>query len=198
MTCMVDLPSTVDTPVTVDVVWNEPLGTRMNSTPTVTADKQNKYIIIATFVSDMRSDTINFQCKASVSSNSSFVEASEHRSTNSSVFVAGSPSKPTGLNASAGATTVNITWSTPSASIVYDYELQYNYSIRECLNNSPKMMKSIPISNRTSRHTLENLEEDSDFFISLIAMNPAGSSEAAVLTASTLVSGTAKLHIIVS
>ena len=190
MTCIVNLPSTVDIPVTVDVVWNRHNGAMLNHTMPVMMENLTKYTSTAVYVSDVQSDhgTINFQCTASVSSNSSFISASKSRTVNESVFVVGSPSRPIGLNASVGSTFVNITWSKRPNDIVHQYELQYSYRIRECWNNSG--MINIELSNSSRSRTLENLEEDSDVTISLFAINPAGKSEAATVMATTLPSGT--------
>ena len=188
MTCIVNLPSTVDIPVTVDVVWNEPNEATLNYTIPVMMENLTEYISIAVFVSDVQSDTINFQCTAGVSSNSYFISASKSRAVNENVFVVGSPSQPIGMNASVGSTVVNITWSKRSNDIVHQYELQYSYRIRECLNNSGTS-NITELSNSSRSHTLENQEEDSDFTISLFAINPAGKSEAATVMATTLPSG---------
>ena len=192
--CKINLPSTVDISVNVDAEWSEPIEATLNSTSSVMMRNTNEYVSIADIISDVQSEIISFQCVASVDSNSSFITASEGRAANRSVFVVGRPSQPIGLNASVGATFVNITWSIRDGDVVYGYELQYNYHIRQCPNNIG-MMNSIEISSSANSHTLEHLEEDSEFNISLIAFNPAGRSEPATITATTLPSGTVKFTI---
>ena len=187
--CTVSLPPTVDIAMNVNIEWSEPAGATSNYTSSMITDNPNEYISIADVVSNIQSERINFQCAANVDSDSPFITASESRATNISIFVVGRPSQPTGLSTSVGSTNVELTWSTRDGDIVYGYELQYNYHIRQCPSNVLGMIRSIDISNSTS-HTLENLEEDSGFNISLTAFNPAGRSEPANVLATTLTSGT--------
>ena len=84
-------------------------------------------------------------------------------------------------------TFIIITWKNKE-DIVYGYELQYSYRIRECQSNSYVMKISIDNGN-INNYTLYDLEEDSDFTISLIAINPAGRSTAATEMATTLQAG---------
>ena len=186
ISCIMKLPPTVDIPVTVNIVWSEPIQNYTSPAPTM--ENSNEYSSTATFVSDVEWESVNFQCEANLSSDSPFITASESRAANVSVFVVGRPSQPTGLNTSVGSTNVEITWSTGDGDIVYGYELQYDYHIRQCPRNTSGMM--INISNSTNSHTLEHLEEDSEFNISLTAFNPAGKSEPANVVATTLPSGT--------
>ena len=189
VTCKVYLPPTVDISVDVHVIWTESEPSFMIiSELSVMMENTNEYVSIADVVSYIQSERISFQCAASVDSSSPFIIASEPRAANGSVFVVGSPSQPIRLNTSVGPIFVNITWSIRGGDIVYGYELQYNYHIRQCPNIG--MMNSIQITNKTNYHTLEHLEEDSEFNISLIAFNPAGRSEPATIMATTLPSGT--------
>ena len=192
ISCIVNLPSTIDIPVTVNVVWSEPI--RNYSFPVPTMQSSNEYSSTATFVSDLEWESVSFQCAASVDSDSPFITASESRAANVSVFVVGRPSQPTGLNTSVGSTNAKLTWSTRDGDVVYGYELQYNYHIRQCPSNTPGMMRSINISNSTNSYTLEDLEEDSELNISLTASNPAGRSKPADVVATTLSSGNVKIE----
>ena len=186
ISCIVHLLPTVDIPVSVNVVWNGPV--QNCTSPALMTETPTEYSSSAMFVSDVQSETISFQCTASVDSDSPFITESESTSANKSIFVVGRPSQPIGLNASAGSTFINLTWNRTEKDIVHGYELQYDYSIKECQNNTGMMMIT-QISNTTNSHTLEHLEEDSEFNISLIAFNPAGRSEPATLMATTLPSG---------
>ena len=191
--CIVSLPPTVDIAVNVNIEWIEPAEATLNYTSPMTTDNPSEYISVADVVSNVQSERISFQCAARVDSDSPFIKASESRAKNMSIFVVGRPSQPTGLNVlSVGSTNIELTWSIRDSDIVYGYNLQYNYHIRQCPNNNG-MMRSINISNRTS-HTLENLEEDSEFNISLTAFNPAGRSEPANVVANTSSSGTVKFN----
>ena len=192
--CIVSLPPTVDIPVNVNIEWSEPAGATLNYMSLMTTDNQNEYTSVADVVSNVQSEQISFQCAASLDSDSPFITASESRAANVSVFVVGRSSQPNGLNISIGSTNVEITWSTRDSDIVYGYELQYNYHIRQCPINAGMMLSSINISNSTNSYTLEDLEEDSELNISLIAFNPAGRSEPANLVATTLSSGTIKIE----
>ena len=197
MACKITLPSTVDTPVIVDAEWSKPVEATLNSTSSVMIKNTNEYVSTADIISDVQSERISFQCVASVDSNSPFIIASERRAANGSVFVVGRPSQPIRLNASVGATFVNITWSIRDDDVVYGYyEVQYSYHIRQCPNNI-RRLNAIEISSNTNSYTLEHLEEDSEFNISLIAFNPAGRSEPATIMATTLSSGTVKLSFII-
>ena len=188
--CIVKLPSTVDIPVTINIVWSESIQNYTSPAPTM--ERPNEYSSTTTFILDVEWEFISFQCAANVNSDSPFITASDSSAANVSVFVVGRPSQPTGLNISVGPTQVKLTWSTGDGDIIYGYELQYDYHLRQCPSNAPGMMKSINIANSTNRYTLENLEEDSEFNISLTAFNPAGRSEPANLVATTLTSGTVK------
>ena len=196
--CKITLPSTVDVPVNVDAEWSEPVEATLNSTSPVMTENPNVYVSISDLVSDVQSGRISFQCTASVSSNSSFIIPSESKAANASVFVVGRPSQPIELDASPGSTFIRITWSKTPNDIVHEYELHYSYHIRECQDFS-RIMNSTIIGNSTKSYTLMNLEEDSEFIISLTASNPAGESEPATVTATTLSSGTVKsvIHIVI-
>ena len=93
------------------------------------------------------------------------------------------------MQISPDSTSINITWTTKDIDIVHGYEIQYNYSIRECQSNSEVMNVLINDGN-VNGYTLYDVEEDSDFTISLIAINPAGKSRATTETATTLQAGT--------
>ena len=193
ISCIVNLPPTVDIPVTVNIVWSEPIQNYTSPAPTM--ENSNEYSSTAMFVSDVEWEFVSFQCETNVDSDSPFITASERsRAANVSVFVVGRPSQPTGLNTSVSSTNVELTWSTRDNDIVYGYELQYDYHIRQCPSNTPGMMRSINIGNDINSYTLEELEEDSEFNISLTAFNPAGRSEPANLVATTLPSGTIKFN----
>ena len=190
MACKIYLPSTVDIPVNVDAEWShgEPVEATLNFTSPMMMENTNEYVSISDLVSDVQSERISFQCTASVSSNSSFITPSESKTANVSVFVVGRPSQPNGLDASAGATFISITWSKRANDVVHEYELHYSYHIRECQDYS-RIMKRTIIGNSTQNYTLMNLEEDSEFNISLTASNPAGESEPGTITTTTLPSG---------
>ena len=191
--CRVSLLPTVDIAVNVNIKWSEPAGATLNYTSPMMTDNPNEYISIADVVSNVQSERISFQCVASVSSNSSFITRSESTATNVSVFVVGRPSQPTGLTTSVGSTNVEIIWSTGDGDVIHGYELEYNYQIRQCPINTGMMSSSINnISNSSNSYTLENLEEDTEFNISLTAFNRAGKSEPANLVATTLPSGNVK------
>ena len=84
-------------------------------------------------------------------------------------------------------TSIIVSWSINKEDIVFTYELQYTYIIKECQRSSDIM--KITFAGSANSYILENLEEDSDFTISLVAINPAGRSEAASVNVTTLQSG---------
>ena len=193
ISCTVNLPSTVDIPVTVNIAWSEPV--QNYTSPALTMESPNEYSSIATFISDVQSELVGFYCIANVSSMSLFVTTSESEAANINIFVVGRPSQPTSLKiAYVNASIIAITWNASDNDIVYGYELEYDYHIRQCPDNTG-MTKSINISNNINSYPLGDLEEDSEFNISLIAFNPAGESEPAIITATTSTSGTIKITI---
>ena len=188
ISCIVNLPSTVDIPVTVNIAWSEPI--QNYTSPALTTESPTEYSSIATFISDVQSELVGFHCTANVSSMSPFVITSESEDANISIFVVGRPSQPTSLKtAYVNASFIAITWNASDGDIVYGYELEYDYHIRQCPDNTG-MMKTINISSNTNSYNLGDLQEDSEFNISLFAFNPAGESEPATITATTSTSGT--------
>ena len=104
-----------------------------------------------------------------------------------SIFTVGRPSQLTNLMAVADSTSINVSWSFDTRDIIPRYELQYSYTIRECRSSSDLM--NITFASTANSYIIDNLEEDSDFTISLFATNPAGISEPACLNITTLQSG---------
>ena len=87
----------------------------------------------------------------------------------------------------ANSTSIIVSWSISKEDIVFTYELQYSYIIRECQRSSN--ITNVTFASPANSYILENLEEDSDFNISLFAINSAGRSEAASVNVTTLQSG---------
>ena len=103
------------------------------------------------------------------------------------IFTVGRPFRLTNLNVVTDSTSISVSWSFDKRDIIFGYELQYRYTIRECWRSSELM--NITFASPANSYILENLEEDSDFTISLFAINPAGRSEPACLNTTTLQSG---------
>ena len=79
---------------------------------------------------------------------------------------------PVLMDATATSTTVALSW-TQSGSSVDSYTVSYNYTIRRC--GSGPVSGSEEISDGNSRSfTLTDLEEDSDYTITLTAISAAG------------------------
>ena len=195
ISCIVNLPSTVNIPVTVNIAWSEPIQNYTSPEFMTENSQTNEYSSIATFISDVQSEFVCFHCTANVGSMSPFITTSESEAANISIFVVGKPSQPTSLKISyVNTSIIAITWNTSDGDIVYGYELEYDYHIRQCPDNTG-MTKTINVSNNTNSYTLQDLEEDSEFNISLIAFNPAGESEPVIITATTSTSGTIKITI---
>ena len=83
-------------------------------------------------------------------------------------------------------TSIVITW---KEDIVHGYELQYSYNIRGCPESNSDIMKISIDDGKINSYTLHKVEEDSDFTISLVAINPAGRSIAATEMVTTLQAG---------
>ena len=77
---------------------------------------------------------------------------------------------------------------------VLGYEIQYNFTIRECQESS-EIFWNITINNSSLRnYTLVNstdtpVEEDSDYFIMLTAVNSDGKNEPTTIETTTLAAG---------
>lgn len=81
------------------------------------------------------------------------------------------------------ATTIAVTWEHPGG-LLDSYELTYLYIINECGINIRDPPVTITLSSSQSSYTIMNgpntpVEEDSDYSISLFAINSAGRSSAA-------------------
>ena len=100
---------------------------------------------------------------------------------------AGPPSQPINLTAVPASKSISISWAIKAQDVVHSYHLLYSFVIRECHVNSNVMNMSLTISG--THYDLQDLEEDSRFSISLVAVNPAGTSEGAIVMANTTQSG---------
>ena len=91
------------------------------------------------------------------------------------------PSPPMNLRVTATtATSIAVTWEHPGG-LVDRYELTYRYIINECGNNMRDPPVIVTLNSSQSSYTIENgpstpVEEDSDYSISLVAINSAGRS----------------------
>ena len=93
------------------------------------------------------------------------------------------------MNATATSTTIDLNW-TQSGSSVDNYTVFYNYTIRRC--GSGPVSGSEEISNGNARSfTLTDLEEDSDYIITLTAISPAGQLTSNQITITTDTTGIA-------
>ena len=104
------------------------------------------------------------------------------------------PAAPTIIDISSESSSITITWEQDLSSDVLWYEIQYNFTIRECPGNSRNVW-NVTINDSSLRsYTLANstdtpVEEDSDYFIMLTAVNSDGKSEPIVIETSTLAAG---------
>ena len=81
------------------------------------------------------------------------------------------------------ATSITVTWEHPGG-LLDSYELAYRYFINECGNNIGDPPVTMTLSSSQNNYTIENgpstpVEEDSDYSISLVAINSAGRSSSA-------------------
>ena len=98
---------------------------------------------------------------------------------------------PVLMDATATSTTIALSW-TQSGSSVDNYTLSYNYTIRRC--GSGPVSGSVEISDGNARRfTLTELEEDSDYTITLIAISTSGQRTSNQITTTT---DTAGLYIV--
>ena len=105
-------------------------------------------------------------------------------------LIDGIPSQPDNLTAVPGSTSIHISWISIEEVVIHNYILQYSYSIRECESTSDVFNVSIDRYKRS--HMLDKLEEDSEYSVSLVAINPSGRSEAATIMVTTLTAGICK------
>ena len=85
------------------------------------------------------------------------------------------------------ATTLSLSWTQPG-SAVDSYTVSYTYTIRQC--DSGPISDSVEISNGNARSVmLDNLEEDSDYSITLTANRGSIQVNSNVVSATTISAG---------
>ena len=98
----------------------------------------------------------------------------------------GPPSSPIFLSTSSQSISITLTWSQSPGDVVDSYQISYSFTIRRC----GIQVNDIALTTGSSReYTLTELEENSDFTISITAMNGVGSSPPANTTARTAIAG---------
>ena len=108
-----------------------------------------------------------------------------------------SPDPVSGLRVSAHtATSITITWTVSSTTVIpiTGFEITYSYTVRRC-SAPPGASHTDSISDGTRRsHTLSGLNEDSDYTITVRAINDVGSSMDTTTRSTTDTSGKHNLH----
>ena len=100
---------------------------------------------------------------------------------------------PVLADATATSTTIALSW-TQSGSSVDSYTISYTYTIRRC--GSSPVSGSEEISDGNARSfTLTDLEEDSDYTITLTAISAAGQLTSHQITATTNTAGMQSLYV---
>ena len=95
------------------------------------------------------------------------------------------------MDATATSTTIALKW-TQSGSSVDNYTVSYNYTIRRC--GSVPVSGSVEISDSNARRfNLTDLEEDSDYNITLTAISAAGQLTSNKISTNTKSAGSSKL-----
>ena len=103
------------------------------------------------------------------------------------IYCSGPPSSPI-VATSPQSTSITLTWSQSPGDVMDSYQISYSFTIRGC--GVEVGGDNVSTVNGSSReYTLTRLEENSDFTISITAMNGAGSSPPANTTARTLTNG---------
>ena len=106
---------------------------------------------------------------------------------------------PTGFMASALSTSINLTWDQPQGADAVDYyEIRYNFTINECNEDNDHSYRSVLVNVSNSSSRSYNLvdgadtpvEEDSMYYVTLVAVNSKVRSEAVSLMTTTLQAGT--------
>ncbi len=97
------------------------------------------------------------------------------------------PAEPRDLNITmVTATSINITWTQSSDIFIDRYEVSYMYTIRRCSTSPERGMNTLSGSARS--YNLMSLNEDSNYTITVTAINDEG-SKSSTITADTFTSG---------
>ena len=96
---------------------------------------------------------------------------------------------PVLMDATATSTTIPLSW-TQSGSSVDSYTVSYTYTIRRCSSSPVSGSEDISDGNARS-FTLTDLEEDSNYTITLTAISAAGQATSNQITATTSEAGVA-------
>ena len=95
------------------------------------------------------------------------------------------PTNPVITKVTPQTTSIDLAWSQPAGDVVDSFTISYSYVIRGC-NGSVLGGDTITgIDGSIRAYSLSNLEENSDFDISITAVNGAGSSPVPARTTST-------------
>ena len=103
-------------------------------------------------------------------------------------FIDGYPSFPIITSTLFESNSITINWKMDDTA--ERYEIQYNFTIRECTSIMSTQSRQVNTTNKTNFTLRERIEEDSDYYISLTAVNSNGSSQADVITNKTKEAGT--------
>ena len=99
------------------------------------------------------------------------------------------PSTPTNLaSPSQSPTSITLSWEQPAGDVVDRYDIVYTYQGGCSDYTQPENMATV-IDGTAREYTLQNLQEFSDYTISVAAVNGAGSSPAATAMTATASSG---------
>lgn len=202
LTCTVDLPPSVDIPVTVMVVWSD----TVDSTTPVAMVNSTRYTSTAVFnIDSSAADNQTYTCMAFATSESPNLNNSEmatgditivigkflYLTTNSlspfSVFTfsVGAPSTPTNVMADGGTTSIDISWQQAEGDVVERYEITYNFNVNArpglCTRSNTDPVTVELTDGSSNSYTLTNsmstpVEEDGVYNISITAINSAGRS----------------------
>ena len=99
------------------------------------------------------------------------------------LWYSGPPSSPTMLTTSPQSISITLTWSQSPGNVVDSYQISYSFTIRGCGVEGGNVST---VTGSSREYTLTGLEENSDFTISITAMNGAGSSPPATIITRTL------------
>ena len=80
LTCVVNLPPSVDIPVNVDIIWGIPDELMLIENVSQTMEALTRYSSTASFVSSVQHDSAEFHCTATVIPPSGVVTRSESKS----------------------------------------------------------------------------------------------------------------------
>ncbi len=208
LTCTVILDSSMDGQVTVDVEWFNPFLNMIDSN-TATMTSSLTYTSNTTVMMFMTSDLGSYTCNTVVTSTRSFTTPSDSVSSTTDIILgkltdctarlhvcmyvhlfkctASAPSTPV-ITVIAETNSLSFAWSPLENEVVTRYEITALY-VGDCPEIAATFQNSSSTNFSGTSVQFTDLQEFSNYSLSVTAVNDAGSSETSTLVATTLSGG---------